>query len=717
LTVNTTFTRLIDYICNFENGMLKLISYLKSYIAQIAVIICLLGLQASCDLSLPEYMSHIMNVGIEKSGIENAAPEAISEKQLRQLIKMLDENEIRLISAHYTPVKENERYPEKLQKYLFNSETFVKENIYVLQDNIKADVLTDLNACFEKAIIGNISFQDHRVIGFKIIDFISNEYTTIGISPEKIQTGYILRTGGIMMIIALISMLSVVAVCFIAARLAAGVGRDLRKGLFSKVVGFSNTEFDRFPTATLITRTTNDVQQIQNVLVIMLRMCIYAPVLGIGGVFKVLHTESSMTWIIGVAVVSVLMVVIAMFGIAVPKFKLIQKMTDKLNSVARGSLTGIQVIRAFGRQQYEEKRFDKTNTDLTGINLFVNRTMSLMMPLMSLIMNLTTVAILWYGAKNIQQHAMQVGDVMAFIQYAMQIISSFLMLSMVSIILPRASVSADRIGEILDAEISVKDPEHPMTFDNRQKNGIEFRNVSFKYPGAKDNVLDDVNFISEQGEVTALIGSTGSGKSTLVNLIPRFYDVTEGEILVDERDIRTVKQADLREKIGYVPQKSLLFSGTIESNLKFGGTGIDDERMSKVADIARATEFIESNEEKYSKPVSQGGTNFSGGQQQRLSIARALAKQPDIYIFDDSFSALDYKTDAELRKKLFEEIGEKATVIIVSQRISTIRNADQIIVLDAGKVVGKGKHDELMKTCEVYRQIASSQIPEKEATS
>lgn len=696
--------------------MFKLISYLKPYLYHVFAIICLLGLQAACDLSLPEYMSHIMNVGIEKNGIENAAPLAIRENRIIDASTRLDHGEIDLITSNYTLLKKGTSFPEYLHKYLTDPKEKIKENIYVLND-VNDSIKNMLSICFEKMIVEKGSSADPQSANYQITNYISDEYVQTGISVKKIQTRYILKTGGNMLLIALVSMLSVVLVCFIAARLAAGVGRDLRKGIFTKVVNFSNSEFDRFPTATLITRSTNDIQQIQNVLVIMLRMCFYAPILGIGGVFKVLHTESSMTWIIGVAVGLVLAVVTCMFGIAVPRFKIIQKLTDKLNAVAREALTGIQVIRAFGRQRYEEDRFDKTNTDLTKVNLFVNRVMSMMMPLMSLIMNITTTAILWYGAENIQQHAMQVGDIMAFIQYAMQIISSFLMLSMVSIILPRASVSADRIGEVLDAEISIKDPENPMQFDPDNQGSIEFKNVSFKYPDANENVLDDISFRSKQGEVTAFIGSTGSGKSTLINLIPRFYDVTEGEILVDNIDIRKVKQSDLRNKIGYVPQKSLLFSGTIESNIKYAGKDIDDKQMEEAANVAQAAEFIEAVSEKYGAFVSQGGNNFSGGQKQRLSIARALAKRPEIYIFDDSFSALDYKTDVKLRKELFETIGKNATVLIVSQRISSIRNADRIIVLDAGKIAGKGKHEDLLKSCEVYRQIAQSQLSDKEVNS
>ncbi len=693
--------------------MLKLISYLKPYILHIIIIVALLGVQASCDLSLPEYMSHIMNIGIEKNGIENAVPKVIRENQMHSIKEKLDEKEYDQIIDNYSLVEKGKLLNHNLDDYLFDSKNPMTENVYVLND-INDSTSVKLNNLFTKAIIADTRPDSLNTTDFQIIHFISNEYAAVGISLEKVQTHYILRIGGEMLLIALVSMLSVVMVCFIAARLAAGVGRDLRQNLFTKVMNFSNSEFDRFSTASLITRTTNDIQQIQSVLVIMLRMCFYAPIMAIGGVFKVMNTESAMTWIIGVAVAAVLIIVISMFSVAVPKFKLIQQLVDKLNLVTREALTGIEVIRAFGRQDYEEKRFDKANIDLTKINLFVNRVMAMMNPLMSLVMNITTIVIIWFGAKNIQDNAMQVGDMMAFIQYAMQIIMSFLMLSMVSIILPRAAVSADRIGEILDTEITVRDAENPLHFDNKVNGKIEFRNVYFRYPEANENVLEGISFVSEKGKTTAIIGGTGSGKSTLINLIPRFYDVTQGEILIDNRDIRKVKQAELRSKIGYVPQKSLLFSGTIESNIKYGGTNISDDQMIVAADIAQAVEFISSKENVYDSKVSQGGNNFSGGQKQRLSIARALAKTPEIFIFDDSFSALDYKTDANLRKALFEKLGKNATILIVSQRISTIRNAEQIIVLDAGKIVGKGTHNELIKTCEVYKQIAQSQLQEKE---
>ncbi|RNC29081.1 MAG: putative ABC transporter ATP-binding protein [Candidatus Dichloromethanomonas elyunquensis] len=516
-----------------------------------------------------------------------------------------------------------------------------------------------------------------------------------------------------MLLIALLSMAATVIVSFLGARVAAGLSKKLRENVFRKVVSFSSTEFEKFSTASLITRSTNDIQQIQMMMVMLLRIVFYAPILGVGGIIKVLNSDYSMGWIIVIAVGAILILVIVLFGVAIPKFKMIQKLVDQLNLVTREILSGIMVIRAFNTQKHEEKKFEKANWDLTKTNLFVTRTMSLMMPLMMLIMNAITLLIIWVGARQIDQGAMQVGNMMAFIQYAMQIIMSFLMISMVSIMLPRATVSAERIGEVLDAEISVKDLPNPQHFFSTQKGLIEFRDVSFRYPGAEEDVLSGISFSAQPGQTTAFIGSTGSGKTTLINLIPRFYDITGGQILINGIDIKKVSQHDLREKIGYVPQKAILFSGTIESNLVYGVESTTETELTKAAATAQAIDFIRSKEEGFAANISQGGANVSGGQKQRLSIGRALVKKPEIYIFDDSFSALDFKTEAALRKALREEKTD-STVLIVAQRISTIMNADQIIVLDEGKIVGKGKHHELMENCEVYQQIALSQLSREE---
>ena len=565
-----------------------------------------------------------------------------------------------------------------------------------------------------KEIDNKTSDLDENMLTQSSIYAIKNEYEAIGINIEKLQNNYIFKSGAAMLGIALISLLATIVVGFIGSRVGAGIGRSLRKDVFRKVVSFSNVEFDKFSTASLITRSTNDIQQIQNFTVMFVRMILYAPILGIGGVLKVLNTDTSMAWIIGVAVVAILLVIIVLFSLAIPRFKKVQKLVDKLNLVTRESLVGMLVIRAFTcNQKVEEKRFDEINIDLRKTNTFVNRIMSVMMPTMMLIMNMITILIVWVGSHNIDAGVMQVGDMMAFIQYSMQIIMSFLMLSMLSVILPRASVSASRIGEILSTDVAIKDSKETREFDEDKYGEVEFKNVSFKYPDAEDNVISNINFVAKPGQTTAFIGSTGSGKSTLINLIPRFFDVTEGEILVNGVDIRNINQHKLRDEIGYVPQKVVLFSGTIDSNIRYGAEDSTKEDIREAASIAQAMEFIESKPDKFETEISQGGTNVSGGQKQRLSIARALAKKPKIFIFDDSFSALDLKTDAKLRKELKSKTKD-ASVLIVAQRISTILHADQIVVLDEGKVVGIGTHDELMKNCEVYKQIALSQLSKEE---
>ena len=545
------------------------------------------------------------------------------------------------------------------------------------------------------------------------VSFCRSAYKDLGMDMDQTQIHYLLKTGGQMAALALLGMAASIMVAFLASRVGASAGRDLRSGVFHKVVGFSNNEFNHFSTASLITRSTNDIQQIQMLIVMLLRMVLYAPILAIGGVLRVMKTNVSMSWIIGLAVIIIAFVVLLLFLVVMPKFKVLQNLVDKLNLVTREILTGLPVIRAFSTEKHEEERFDDANRTLTKTNLFVNRAMTFMMPVMMLVMNGVSVLIVWTGAHGISDGQMQVGDMMAFIQYTMQIIMGFLMLCMISIMLPRAAVAADRVEEVLKSETMIHDPKQEKHFPEDGKGVLTFDHVSFRYPGADEDVLEDITFTAKPGETTAIIGSTGSGKSTLVNLIPRFYDVTSGDITLDGVDIREVKQHELREKLGYVPQKGVLFSGDIASNIMFGNSHGSDDEMIEAAEIAQATEFIDTKPEKYKSPISQGGSNVSGGQKQRLSIARAIAKHPQVFIFDDSFSALDYKTDVTLRRALAEKTSG-STVLIVAQRISTILHAEQIIVLDEGKVAGKGTHAELLKNCPVYREIAESQLSRKE---
>ena len=545
------------------------------------------------------------------------------------------------------------------------------------------------------------------------VSFCRSAYKDLGMDMDQTQIHYLLKTGGQMAALALLGMVASIMVAFLASRVGASAGRDLRSGVFHKVVGFSNNEFNHFSTASLITRSTNDIQQIQMLIVMLLRMVLYAPILAIGGVLQVMKTNVSMSWIIGLAVIIIAFVVLLLFLVVMPKFKVLQNLVDKLNLVTREILTGLPVIRAFSTEKHEEERFDDANRTLTKTNLFVNRAMTFMMPVMMLVMNGVSVLIVWTGAHGISDGQMQVGDMMAFIQYTMQIIMGFLMLCMISIMLPRAAVAADRVEEVLKSETMIHDPKQEKHFPKDGKGVLTFDHVSFRYPGADEDVLEDITFTAKPGETTAIIGSTGSGKSTLVNLIPRFYDVTSGDIMLDGVDIREVKQQELREKLGYVPQKGVLFSGDIASNIMFGNSHGSDDEMTEAAEIAQATEFIDTKPEKYKSPISQGGANVSGGQKQRLSIARAIAKHPQVFIFDDSFSALDYKTDVTLRRALAEKTSG-STVLIVAQRISTILHAEQIIVLDEGKVAGKGTHAELLKNCPVYREIAESQLSRKE---
>ncbi|MDU7453166.1 ABC transporter ATP-binding protein [Clostridium saudiense] len=746
--------------------MLNLLKHLKPFVGSMILAVALLFVQAICDLSLPDYMSDIVNVGIQQGGVENAVPKVIKSSEMKKLFIFMDDNQKTVVDDNYILLDKDNLTTDEYNKYLKDYPELENESIYKLNTKEK-EKLDKLNNIFGKPMLIVSMLESKGLSGVPGIDgmvtqgmdlstmdpfevlnmmpqdqidsmlsnvdekladmpesmitqsatsYVKEQYKDIGINTDKLQSNYVIVAGVKMVGIALISMVATVFVSFIAARVGAALGRNLRKDVFNKVVGFSNTEFDEFSTASLITRTTNDIQQIIMLVVMGLRIVFYAPILGIGGVIKVINTGASMGWVIGVAVISILLLVIVLFTFAMPKFKSVQKLVDRLNLVTRESLTGMLVIRAFSTQKYEEDKFEVANKNLTKTNLFVNRIMTTMMPLMMFIMNAITLLIVWVGAHRIDEGIMQVGTMMAFMQYTMQIIMAFLMISMVSVILPRAMVSAQRVSEVLNVDVVVKDSDNLQTFNHDEKGTIEFKNVSFRYPGADEDVISNVSFKALPGETTAFIGSTGSGKSTLINLIPRFYDATEGEILIDGVNIKNVSQYDLREKIGFIPQKGLLFSGTIESNLKYGGDHISDEDMIKASEIAQAMEFINSKEEKFNTEIAQGGTNVSGGQKQRLAIARAIAKKPEVFIFDDSFSALDFKTDAKLRKAINTELRE-STLLIVAQRISTIMNANQIIVLDEGKVVGKGTHKELMKNCEVYQQIALSQLSKEELSN
>ena len=704
--------------------MMKLTKYLKPFIGSIIAVIILLFIQAVSELSLPDYMSNIVNIGIQQGGIENSVPTIIRKSEMDKLSIFIWEDDFKFIEDNYTLLDKDTLSKDEFDKYLKNYSKLDEEPLYELNSKNK-DSISRLNSIlakpelivygiengsFDTAILGNMSNNMPVPADTDPFFILSN------IPTDKLQTNFIIISGLKMLGIALISMAAAVIVGLISARIAAGLSRSLRGDVFKKVTKFSNAEFDKFSTASLITRSTNDIQQIQMLMVMLFRIVFYAPILGIGGVMKVLRTDTNMTWIIAVGVILISLLVSVLFGFAMPKFKAVQKLVDKLNLVTREHLTGMLVIRAFSTQKHEEVKFDNANKDLTKTNLFVNRLMSSMMPVMMLIMNGLTLLIVWVGSHQVDLGTMQVGDMMAFMQYAMQIIMSFLMISMISIMLPRASVSAQRISEILYTDLSIKDKENPNNFMDSKKGYVEYKNVSFKYPGAEDYVLENISFTAKPGETTAIIGSTGSGKSTLINLIPRFYDVSQGQITIDGVDIKDVNQKSLRDKIGYIPQKGVLFSGTIESNLKYGSPNATAEDLEKSAQIAQALEFIDNKPEKYNTEISQGGTNVSGGQKQRLSIARALVKKPEVYIFDDSFSALDFKTDAALRKSLKENIKD-ATMIIVAQRISTIKDANQIIVLDEGRVVGIGTHKELLENCEVYEQIALSQLSKEELMS
>lgn len=729
----------------------KLFKFMKPYAATILMIVVFLVLQAYCDLSLPGYTSDIVNVGIQQGGIDTAIPEQISVEDMDRLFLFVSEQDQKTVLDAYERdtdtyeseayvlkdgILKNEKRTDKIGAILskpmmlvtvFSSDSEeTKEMTDAMFASLPKEMLSEDMTVFD--VLGMMPEEQRAQmvtqIGEKVDEmpetmleqaatiYLKEAYKNLGMDTDKIQTGYMLRTGGKMLALAAVGMIVSMIVGFLASKVGASTGRDLRGKVFRKVVEFSNGEFDKFSTASLITRSTNDIQQIQMLTVMILRMVLYAPIMGMGGVFKVFHTNVSMSWIIGLAVVLIAMVVMVLFVVAMPKFKILQNLVDRLNLVTREILTGLPVIRAFSTEKHEEERFDQANKDLTKTNLFVNRAMTFMMPTMMLIMNAISILIVWVGANGINDGQMQVGDMMAFIQYTMQIIMAFLMICMISIMLPRAAVSATRVDEVLTSTTLINDPKQPKHL-KEGKGMVEFNHVSFRYPGAEEDVLHDISFTAKPGETTAIIGSTGSGKSTMVNLIPRFYDVTEGKITIDGEDIRNVTQHELRDQLGYVPQKGVLFSGTIASNILYGNPDGSEETMMEAAKVAQAAEFIEEKPKCYDSRISQGGGNVSGGQKQRLSIARAIAKDPKIFIFDDSFSALDYKTDVTLRKAL-KEHTVNSTVIIVAQRISTILHADQIIVLDEGKVVGIGTHKELLKNCDVYYQIAASQLSEKE---
>ena len=709
--------------------MLHIFGYLKRSWKSVVLIFMLLIFQAGCDLTLPQFTSNLVDIGIQQNGIAHAAPAEMRDTTMEDLSLFLTDEEQALVSSCYEQsgdrwvrTTDDEKTLEQLDEAM--SMPMVMLDTIQSSDQIDRDALyarLESGEITREHLLGAESQMESQLSGMggstitqKAILFTQKEYEALGYDLHEMQMNYLLTTGGKMLALSLGMVAAAILVGLIASRTAAELAMHLRESLFTRVVSFGNEEMTKFSTASLITRSTNDIQQVQMVIVMLLRIVLYAPILGVGGIFRVMRTETSMAWIIAVAVGAVMCLVAVLMGVALPRFKKMQTLIDNLNLVAREILTGLPVIRAFSREKHEEERFDGANIALTRTQLFTNRVMTFMMPCMMLIMNVVTVAIVWFGAHGVDLGNMQVGDMMAFITYTMQIIMSFLMISMISIMLPRAGVAADRINEVLTTEPRIRDKakvEDDKLTDCRGE--VVFDDVSFRYPDADADVLEHISFTAKPGQTTAIIGSTGAGKSSLLNLIPRFFDVSYGRITIDGIDIRNLSLHKLHEVLGYVPQKGVLFSGDIESNLKFGGADISNAQMEQAAEIAQATEFIESKPDRYQTPIAQGGTNVSGGQKQRLSIARAIAKNPKIYLFDDSFSALDYKTDAALRRALSERVHD-ATTIIVAQRISTILHAEQIIVLDEGKVAGIGTHEELMKTCATYQEIARSQLSEKE---
>jgi ATP-binding cassette subfamily B multidrug efflux pump len=744
--------------------MRRLLKYLKPYALLVILSIVLLFVQANANLALPDYLSKIVNNGIQQSGVENAVPEAIRQSEMDKLFLFMSVEEKTLVLEDYVLV---EPASSDADIYLEEYPILTDEPIYVLKeidqagiDNLipimgrslmvvsgikqmiedpsKAPVIGEgfdfdpsqippgmdvfellgmlpadqLSELSTRINYGFAALGDN-MINQMAVSAVKSEYEALGMDTGKLQTDYIVRIGGIMLLVSLLGGAATIAVGFLASRTAAGAAKDIRKDVFKKVESFSSAEFDQFSTASLITRSTNDVTQVQMVIFMIMRMVFFAPIIGIGGVIRAIDKSANMWWLIALAVIVLIGLILIVFSISLPKFQIMQSLIDRLNLVTRENLSGMMVIRAFNKQEDEEERFDRANRDLMDTGLFVARVMVTMMPLMMLLMNALSVGIIWVGAHQVAEANIQVGDMMAFLQYAMQIVFAFLMMSMLFIFLPRAAVSGGRIADVLETELVIKDPEDPKQFKDPFISKIEFRDVSFRYPGALDDVLHDISFTARPGETTAIIGSTGCGKSTVVNLISRFYDVTEGAIYLNGNDIREVRQNDLRDQIGYVPQKGMLFSGTIESNLLYADENASSETLNEAADIAQASEFIFDKPEGFEAEIAQGGSNVSGGQRQRLAIARALVKKPPIYIFDDSFSALDFKTDSALRRALKEKTGE-STVLIVTQRVATVKNADQIIVLDEGRVVGQGTHHELMQDCETYQEIALSQLSEEE---
>jgi ATP-binding cassette subfamily B protein len=745
--------------------MLKLLKYVRPYLWMLLLAIALLFAQANFDLALPDYLSRIVNTGIQQGGVTDAVPQAIRQSEMNRVLIFMSAADKESVLADYTLIDQNSA---DYDKYLADYPALASGPVYALNPIDQAEI-DRLNPIMAKALLAvsgiekaladpaaaaqmsgafggfdlsklppgmdvfamlakmpadqvakmtNSMDAKFATLGDNMlvqaaVSAVKAEYQALGMNTDKLQNNYILNVGAWMLLLTLASGVCTIIVGYLSAKIAAGMARDIRRDVFKTVESYSNTEFDKFSTASLITRTTNDVTQIQMVVVMMVRMMFYAPLMGIGGIIKVIAKDSPLSWLIGLAVLMLVSLIIVVFSVALPKFKLIQKLADRINLVSRENLSGMMVIRAFNMQPFEEERFDKANKDLTAVSLFINRVMVVMMPLMMLIMNVLMLSIIWFGARQVADANMQVGDMMAFMQYAMQIVMSFLFLSMMFIIIPRASVSADRIYEVLATEPHIHDPKEPRQFSTAFKGSVEFRNVSFRYPGADTDALHDISFTARPGQTTAFIGSTGAGKSTIVNLIPRFYEVTNGAILVDGVDIREVTQHDLRDKIGYVPQKSALFSGTIESNLRYADEDATPEMLQSAIEIAQAKEFVESKPEGMAAEIAQGGTNVSGGQKQRLSIARAIVKKPPIYILDDSFSALDFKTDAALRRA-FKEQAADSTLLVVTQRVSTIKNAEQIIVLDEGRIVGTGTHNELMENCETYKEIALSQLSKEE---
>ena len=738
--------------------MLKLKHYFKKFWAPILLCVGLLFMQSQSELALPDYMSDIVSVGIQAGGFDSAVSDVLSEETFNHLLVLLNEDDQTILEDSYQLVTSKDIDQDLLDKFskakgknLYELKELDDEEMDQLEDILIKPMLLitsidsmDPNSKEYQEQFGSLPAgmspydaigmmpQDQKDKMFEKIDQqmetmgestlkiaagngVKAEYEKLGCDVDQVQNSYILQTGIKMLGIALIGTACAIGCGFLASKVGSGVSRLLRSDVFKKVESFSNEEFNKFSTASLITRTTNDITQVQMVVIMFIRIVCFAPMMGIGALIKAFNNTPSMTWIIGLVLIIIFMVIIVTFIIVMPKFKIVQSLIDKLNLTMRENLSGMLVIRAFGNEEHSEQRFDKANSDLTKVNLFVNRTMVSMMPIMMFIFNIVSLLIVYYGAKQIDLGNIAIGQMMAFMQYAMQIIMSFLMIAMIAIMLPRASVAANRIYEVLSMEVKISDPKNPESFDENKKGLVEFKNVTFKYPGANEAVLENISFTAKPGETTAFIGSTGSGKSTLINLIPRFYEVTDGKIEVDGVDIRNVNQHDLRDKIGLVPQKGLLFSGTIKSNLTYGAPDAADEELEEVIKIAQAKEFIDQKEKRLDDPISQGGTNVSGGQNQRLAIARAIAKKPEIFIFDDSFSALDFKTDAKLRNELNKMIEKtRSTVLIVGQRIASIMSANQIIVLDEGKIVGKGTHDELMKNCKVYQEIAYSQLSKEE---